>query len=413
MLEKKKISIICDYDGKLLSFNEECENFFNLKKKEHIRIYNLINITSIFDFIKEFENIKSVDVSNEFECKLINSKNVVLSFKKRFNKFIIITILNKEIFFKKNSFNFIKFFNLVFRTKFTLGSIIPVIFSFFFSLNFFDDKSLHCALLMFFALYFLHVSANLFNDYFDWKSGRDKLNTDYVFSSTGGSRALDLKIISEASVLKLALITLFIVILCGTMLFFIRSYIIIIFGLIGVTCAYFYSAPPIHLASRYGLGELIHIVCLGPLIVAASVYGLTEQILVQNFLIGFPFGFLITCCLLLNEFPDSKFDKISGKNNLAVILGSKKIPYAYLFFLFLAFSTLLAYIIFFDFKIFYFLVFIVLRYILNNISYLFSLDKDRKSVIMCCIFSFNTYLYFFIIITLSTILDLFFFNYPW
>jgi len=37
---------------------------------------------------------------------------------------------------------------------------------------------------------FLHISANTFNDYFDWRSGTDKINNNYFLPYTGGSRSI-------------------------------------------------------------------------------------------------------------------------------------------------------------------------------------------------------------------------------
>ncbi|HEX2066936.1 MAG TPA: PAS domain-containing protein, partial [Candidatus Thermoplasmatota archaeon] len=43
----------------------------------------------------------------------------------------------------------------------------------------------------------LHLAANIFNDYFDWKSGTDQANNDYFLPFSGGSRAIELGLISE------------------------------------------------------------------------------------------------------------------------------------------------------------------------------------------------------------------------
>ncbi len=38
----------------------------------------------------------------------------------------------------------------------------------------------------------LHIAANTFNDYFDWKSGTDQANNNYFLPYTGGSRSIEL-----------------------------------------------------------------------------------------------------------------------------------------------------------------------------------------------------------------------------
>ncbi|HJN55457.1 MAG TPA: PAS domain S-box protein, partial [Candidatus Poseidoniales archaeon] len=47
-----------------------------------------------------------------------------------------------------------------------------------------------------FAAAFLHLSANVFNDYFDVKNGVDDANNDYFLQYSGGSRAVELGLIT-------------------------------------------------------------------------------------------------------------------------------------------------------------------------------------------------------------------------
>ena len=64
-------------------------------------------------------------------------------------------------------------------------------------------------------------------------------------------------------------------------------------------------------------------------------------------LLGIPMGLLTTNILLINEFPDMKSDKKTGKNHLVVTFGRSKSRWIYAFILFCAvFSGVyLAYII--------------------------------------------------------------------
>lgn len=54
----------------------------------------------------------------------------------------------------------------------------------------------------------LHIAANTFNDYFDWRSGTDPANNDYFVPYSGGSRAIELGLISERKLLWVAIIAL-------------------------------------------------------------------------------------------------------------------------------------------------------------------------------------------------------------
>lgn len=417
MFNVKKFSIICDLDGRILSFDYKCEKFFCLLKQNVLgmeRIYNLIHPNFVIDFIDNFNFFKnSFLTSYKIDVILVNFVQKSLVFKKRMNgKFITVEFFDSIISLNKSKKKIFDLINIIFRSKFTLGSILPFFFSFFVSLENFDEYSLFITLILFLALYFFHVAANTFNDYFDWKSGRDKSNVDYVLFSTGGSRAIDLKLISEKNMLFLSILSLFAVVVFGIIIIYLRGLLILYLGLIGFFCVYFYSAPPIHLASRYGLGELMHIICLGPIMTYGCTYALTSISNFNYFILGFPFGFLITCCLLLNEVPDAKFDKLSKKFNLVVILGLNRIPYLFVFLLLFAFLIILLYALFLNY-ICFISVFIIFPYFLSGISDVFKLSSCRSYIHKACAFSFNIYLYSGLVLICSLILNsLIFFN-PW
>jgi 1,4-dihydroxy-2-naphthoate octaprenyltransferase len=171
-----------------------------------------------------------------------------------------------------------------------------------------------------------HISANVFNDYFDWRSGADQTNTDFIMSISGGSRAIEFGIISEKKLFMLAMSNLMIAAICALYIGLVKGPLIIILSLVGAFAIYFYTAPPIRLAARYGLGEVFIFLCFGPVFIAGIIYVLTNNINWQTFFIGAPIGFLITSILLINEYPDLKADAKAKKINLAVILGPNLLP---------------------------------------------------------------------------------------
>jgi len=95
-------------------------------------------------------------------------------------------------------------------------------------------------------------------------------------------------------------------------------------GLAGLAIGYFYTAPPLRLVARKGLGELGIAPAFGPLVTAGMVYVLSGEISFLTFLIGLPVGLLTANILLINEFPDAKSDATTGKNHLVVTFGKKK-----------------------------------------------------------------------------------------
>ena len=196
-------------------------------------------------------------------------------------------------------------------------------------------------LLALFAGIALHIAANTFNDYFDWKSGTDQVNNDYFLPYSGGSRSIELGLISEKALFRVATVALAISGLLGLILAYHSGPGILLFGVIGALSAYFYTAPPLRLAARKGLGELLIGFNFGPLATAGTAYALTGSVSAADFLVGIPIGILTTAILWINQFPDEDSDRETGKDNLVVILGKKRARWGYLLLLTVAFGLIL------------------------------------------------------------------------
>jgi len=175
----------------------------------------------------------------------------------------------------------------------------------------------------------LHVAANTFNDYFDWTSGTDKANNDYFLPLSGGSRSIELGLIKLPALFRLAMIALGIATLCGLALMLMGRPLLAAFGAAGAFSAYFYTAPPLRLAARRGLGELLVGLNFGPLMVAGTTYALTGQVGPADFLAGLPVGLLVTAILWINEFPDEDADRATGKVHLVAVLGKANARWGY------------------------------------------------------------------------------------
>ena len=175
----------------------------------------------------------------------------------------------------------------------------------------------------------LQVAANTFNDYFDWKSGTDEANTEYFQAFSGGSRAIELRLISERGVLNVGLAASAIAVVIGAVFAAMRGPDILWFGAAGLFSAYFYTAPPLRLVARKGLGELLIGLNFGPLMTAGTVFALTGSVAVIDFLVGLPIGLLTTAILWINEFPDASSDEATGKKHLVVVLGRSAARYGY------------------------------------------------------------------------------------
>ncbi|MEX1247999.1 MAG: UbiA family prenyltransferase [Anaerolineales bacterium] len=193
-------------------------------------------------------------------------------------------------------------------------------------------------LMVLFAGIFLHVSANTFNDYFDWKSGTDPANNDYFLPYSGGSRSIELGLVSERALFIVASVSLLISTGLGLSLAMLSGWGVLVFGAVGAFCAFFYTAPPIRLAARRGLGELAVGLNFGPLAVAGTVYALTGRVTLADFLAGVPIGLLTIAILWINQFPDEAADEATGKHNLVVVLGKARAAWGYVLLMLAAFG---------------------------------------------------------------------------
>ena len=188
----------------------------------------------------------------------------------------------------------------------------------------------------------LHLGSNVMNDYFDVKDGTDGANNDYFLQFSGGSRAIELGLITLEGTKRLGLSLLAMATAVGLYLTYETGLTTLWIGLAGMAVGYLYTAPPVRLVARKGLGELGIALAFGPLVTAGLVFVMTQQLSPMAFLIGLPVGLLTANILLINEFPDAASDATTGKNHLVVTFGKEKSTYIYLAILLMSFIANLA-----------------------------------------------------------------------
>tara|TARA_B100001057_G_scaffold373972_1_gene378487 strand:+ start:10868 stop:12217 length:1350 start_codon:yes stop_codon:yes gene_type:complete len=218
-----------------------------------------------------------------------------------------------------------------------------------------------------FGILFFHLFSNLYNDYFDVTHGTDEANTEYFNAGmdstilqgaqlSGGSRAVELGLITLKGTKSLANIMFVLGLFTAAAILYTsylntgsssNSYYAAIIALIGVLVGYYYTAKPIRLSSRYGLGELSIFLSFGPLLTLGTGFAIASEtiILYSNefynlLIIGIPIGLLTTNILFINQFPDHASDKKVGKNHLVVLFGKKASRWIYGFNLVLALGSL-------------------------------------------------------------------------
>ena len=188
----------------------------------------------------------------------------------------------------------------------------------------------------------VHIAANTWNDMYDWQSGADKVNHDYFLPYSGGSRAIELGLITERGLMKIALGAIAVAFACGLGIAALGSPVVLPLGLLGALAAWTYTAPPLRLIARRGLGELLIGVAFGPLLSVGAVAAVTGSIDPIAALLGIPVGLLTTAILWINEFPDAPSDALAGKTHLVVTIGTSAARWGYVALIAVAFGTLAA-----------------------------------------------------------------------
>ena len=376
-----KSVIICDMEGVIQEMNNGALEMFGYSKDELVGIKRVsifspgeIVIQNVLGWLEEAnKHGKSIVKTNfirkdgsYFNAEIIITPNFANGKDKPQTGYCGITKEIKEDVNIPISFTtkIIKGIAIT-RGGFTLASILPmVIVSLILSQT--NSLSLTNAVLSIIGIICAHIFGNLYNDYFDVKSGTDENNNEYFnvgdksimlrgAQISGGSRAIELGLITLKKTKFLGNLMIIIALSCIILLSvniyfqtgsFNNIYGVGLIGFLGLFLAYFYTAEPLKFSSRKGLGELTIFLTFGPLLTLGSFFAMSNtsieisfQVL-QNFvLIGIPLGLLTTNILLINQFPDLKSDKKSNKINLVVLFGKKYSRWLYLVNLFVIYIT--------------------------------------------------------------------------
>ena len=164
------------------------------------------------------------------------------------------------------------------------------------------------------AVLLLQIGANLVNDYYDYLRGIDTSNT------LGPGGLIQQGLIKPVRVLSFGLIALGLGALLGVFVAVSGGWLVIVFGLIGVLAAYFYSGEPKALTSL-ALGELVIFFIFGPLLTLGSYMVQTGHLDRTVYIYSISLGILATAFIHLNNMRDTASDAPAGKLTLASLLG--------------------------------------------------------------------------------------------
>ena len=188
-----------------------------------------------------------------------------------------------------------------------------------------------------------HAGANVVNDYYDALNGCDFAESDRITPFTGGSRMIQNGILSQRTIGIFGHALLASIIPVGLWLTNQAGLGLIWTGLIGLLCAWAYSAPPFRLQSR-GLGE-IAIVIGWLMVVIGSDFVQRHTFAWTPIAAGLCFAWLVTNILYINQFPDIRADRSAHKYTWIVRLGPQKARWGYLLILIFGYGWLLCMIV--------------------------------------------------------------------
>ncbi len=168
-----------------------------------------------------------------------------------------------------------------------------------------------------------HTSVNVFNEYFDYKSGVDFKTRKTPFS--GGSGALPSGLVKPGQALALGVGTLVAIVPIGIYFTIVSGWWLLPLLLVAAACIVLYT--PFILKTGYpewapGLG-------LGILPVLGAYFVHTGAYTVPALIASVPSGILVHNLLLLNEFPDVEADVSVNRRTLPIVAGSGKASIVY------------------------------------------------------------------------------------
>ena len=164
-----------------------------------------------------------------------------------------------------------------------------------------------------------HISVNMFNEYYDFRSGLDAITTKTPFS--GGSGALVAAPDESEAVWYVAVATLLITILVGFYFVVTVGLLLAPIGVLGLAIIISYTQwinrHPILCLFAPGIA-------FGPLMVIGSHYVLAGYCTVLSIYVSLVPLFLASNLLLLNQLPDIAADKTVGRKHFPISYGIKK-----------------------------------------------------------------------------------------
>ena len=179
------------------------------------------------------------------------------------------------------------------------------------------------ALLAFVGLLLCHISVNVLNDYFDYRSGIDLEVKRTPFS--GGSGILPAALLKPRHVFWFGSVSFLLAIPIGLYFVFTRGWLLLPLLIIAAICVLLYT--PVILKLRWP--EWAPGVGMGTLPVLGMYFVQTAAYTLPAVVASIPSGILVHNLLLLNEFPDTEADEKAGRKTLPITMGKARASLVY------------------------------------------------------------------------------------
>lgn len=189
------------------------------------------------------------------------------------------------------------------------------------------------------SIILLQASVNFLNDHDDFINNVDTKDSH----SSSGVVVEGLLTLKE--VYRSGMLLLIIGCLIGLFLAYKRGVAILILGIIGVVCGYFYTGKPLKFKYR-GLGAPIIFIIFGPLMTLGAYYLQMQEFTLQSLLISIPTALLTTAILHANDIRDMEHDERAGIKTLSIFIGNKNAQLVYSSLIMLSYVSLIIMIIY-------------------------------------------------------------------
>jgi 1,4-dihydroxy-2-naphthoate octaprenyltransferase len=173
------------------------------------------------------------------------------------------------------------------------------------------------AVLAFVGLLLCHISVNVLNDYYDYKSGIDLRTNRTPFS--GGSGLLPAASLEPEHVFWFGMACFLLAVPIGVYFVLVSGWLLLPLLVIAAICILLYTP----LLTRLGWPEWSPGVGLGTLPVLGAYFIQTGEYTIPAIVASIPSGIFVHNLLLLNEFPDAEADKTAGRKTLPITMGKK------------------------------------------------------------------------------------------